>query len=215
MTNETQFFRKIYVSLYSKGLRKSYVWEVSWRLNKDCNILTPSSFVFSSISFSFCWAAQPGGLSFQLSAGSGPHCLELQQLTPNSKLTRTSCGTGLYNCLTYTCFSERHICTQLNPSTVKVIPWYLRPDAPVIYTDTFLIWQLGRTGGQYVTLIAAQNNTIRANHIKVRIDKTQQNNKCKFCGDRDDPIKHTISQSSKLALKEYKTRNDWVGKMIH
>ena len=25
----------------------------------------------------------------------------------------------------------RHICTQFNPSTVKVIPWYLRPDAPV------------------------------------------------------------------------------------
>ena len=25
----------------------------------------------------------------------------------------------------------RHMCTQFNPSTVKVIPWYLRPDAPV------------------------------------------------------------------------------------
>ena len=25
----------------------------------------------------------------------------------------------------------RHICTQFNPSTVKVISWYLRPDAPV------------------------------------------------------------------------------------
>ena len=26
---------------------------------------------------------------------------------------------------------ERCICTQFNPSTVKIIPWYLRPDAPV------------------------------------------------------------------------------------
>ena len=26
---------------------------------------------------------------------------------------------------------ERRICTQFNPSTVKDIPWYLRPDAPV------------------------------------------------------------------------------------
>ena len=26
---------------------------------------------------------------------------------------------------------ERRICTQFNPSTVKVLPWYLRPDAPV------------------------------------------------------------------------------------
>ena len=64
-------------------MRKGYVWEVSWRLNKDCNILTLSSSVFSSTSFLFCWAAQPGALRAQLSAGSGSHCLELQQLTPN------------------------------------------------------------------------------------------------------------------------------------
>ena len=62
---QTRFFRKIYLSLYSKGLRKGYVWEVSWRLNKDCNILTPCSSVFCSSSFSFCWAAQ---LSLVLSA---------------------------------------------------------------------------------------------------------------------------------------------------
>ena len=29
--------------------------------------------------------------------------------------------------------------TQFNPSTVKVISWYLRPDAPVIYTGVFPI----------------------------------------------------------------------------
>ena len=77
----------------------------------------------------------------------------LQPLNPNFDLqqTRSSCGTGLYNCLLSTCFSERRICTQFNPSTVKVIPWYLRPDAPVIYTGASLIWQLGRVGGQYVT----------------------------------------------------------------
>ena len=79
------------------------------------------------------------------------HCLELQQLTPNSKLTWTSRGTRLYNCLTPTYFSERRICTQFHPSTVKVIHWYLRPDAPVIYIGAFLIWQFGRVGGQYVT----------------------------------------------------------------
>ena len=41
-------------------------------------------------------------------------------------------------------FCGRHICSQFNPSTVKVIPWYLRPDAPVIYTGASLIWQLRR-----------------------------------------------------------------------
>ena len=56
---------------------------------------------------------------------------------------------------------------------------------------------------------------IRNNHIKARIDKTQQNSKCRLCGDRDETINHIISKSSKLALKEYKTRQDWVGKVIH
>ena len=91
--------KNIPLTLYSKGLRKGYVWKVSWRLNKDCNILTPSSSGYSSTSFLSRGAAQlGGGLRAHLSARSGSHCLELQQLTPNSKLTRTSCGTGLYNC---------------------------------------------------------------------------------------------------------------------
>ena len=34
-------------------------------------------------------------------------------------------------------------------------------------------------------LITAQNNAIRTNHIKARIDKTQQKSKCRLCGDRD------------------------------
>ena len=64
-------------------------------------------------------------------------------------------------------------------------------------------------------LIAAQNNAIRTNHIKARIDKTQQNSKCRLCGDRDETINHIINECSKLAQKEYKTRHDWLGKVIH
>ena len=60
--------------------------------------------------------------------------------------------------------------------------------------------------------IAAQNNAIRTNHIKARIDKTQQNSNCRLCGDRDETINHIISECSKLAQKEYKTRHDWVGR---
>ena len=59
--------------------------------------------------------------------------------------------------------------------------------------------------------ITALNNAIRTNYIKARIDKTQQNSKCRLCGDTDE----TINECSKLAQKEYKTRNDWVGKVIH
>ena len=64
-------------------------------------------------------------------------------------------------------------------------------------------------------LIAAQDNAERTNHIKARIDETQQNSKCRLCGDRDETINHIISQCSRLVQKEYKTRHDWVGKVIH
>ena len=37
-------------------------------------------------------------------------------------------------------------------------------------------------------LMAAQNSAIRTNRIKARIDKTQHNNKCRLCGDRDETI---------------------------
>ena len=63
--------------------------------------------------------------------------------------------------------------------------------------------------------IAAQDNAIRTNHIKARIDKTQQNSKGRLCGDRDETINHIINECSKLAQKEYKARHDWVGKGIH
>ena len=64
-------------------------------------------------------------------------------------------------------------------------------------------------------LITAQNNTVRTNHIKARIDKTQQNSKCRLCGNRDETINHIMSECSKLAQKEYKTTQDLVGKVIH
>ncbi len=43
-------------------------------------------------------------------------------------------------------------------------------------------------------LIVAQNNVIRTNQIKAKIDKTQQNSKCRLCGDRDETINHIISE---------------------
>ena len=64
-------------------------------------------------------------------------------------------------------------------------------------------------------LIAAQKNAITTNHIKPRIDKTQQNSKYWLCGDRNEMVTHMISKCSKLAQKEYKTRYDRVVKFIH
>ena len=64
-------------------------------------------------------------------------------------------------------------------------------------------------------LIAAQDSAIRTNHIKARIDKTQQNSICRLCVDRVETINPIISECSKLAQREYKARHDWVGKVIH
>ena len=52
------------------------------------------------------------------------------------------------------------------------------------------------------SLTAAQNNAIRTNHIKIRIDKTQQSSKCRLCGDRDETINPIKNYFSKLAQKE-------------
>ena len=58
--------------------------------------------------------------------------------------------------------------------------------------------------------IAARDNAIRTNHIKVRIDKTQQNSKCRLCGDRDETIKNIISKCSTEGVQG-DTRMGWQG----
>ena len=62
-------------------------------------------------------------------------------------------------------------------------------------------------------LIAAQINAIRTNYVKAKINKTQQNSNFRLCGDRDK-TNHIISECSKLAQKEYKTRHEWVEKVV-
>ena len=43
---------------------------------------------------------------------------------------------------------------------------------------------------------------------------TQQNSKCRLCEEKEEMVNH-ISRCSKLVQKEYKSRHDWVGKVIH
>ena len=62
-------------------------------------------------------------------------------------------------------------------------------------------------------LIAAQNNALRTNYIKARIDKTHQNSKRRLC--RDETMYHIISECHKFAPKESKAGHDWVGKVIN
>ena len=62
-------------------------------------------------------------------------------------------------------------------------------------------------------LIVAQNNAIRTNYVKTKIDKTQQNSKYRLWDDKT--INHIISECSKLAQKEYKIKHGWVEKLIY
>ena len=52
----------------------------------------------------------------------------------------------------------------------------------------------------------------KTNDVSVKIDKTQQNGKCRLCVDIDETNSHIISEYSKLAQKECNTRDDWVGR---
>ena len=74
----------------------------------------------------------------------------------------------------------------------------------ISYEKTWTWLREGNLKGETESfLIAAQDNAIRINHIKTRIDKTQQNSKCRLFGDRDETINHIISECSKLTQREY------------
>ena len=62
-------------------------------------------------------------------------------------------------------------------------------------------------------IVAAQNQSIRTNLVKAKIDKTQKDTPCRLCKRADESIDHVVSGCSKLAQKEYKRRHDNLGKI--
>ena len=63
--------------------------------------------------------------------------------------------------------------------------------------------------------MVAQNNAIRTNYDKIRINKTQQNRKYRLCGEKNEMINLLVSKCPKLTQKEYKARHNLVGKLNH
>ena len=104
MTNEIQFFRKIYLSHFIRNGTKGLCVRCELETEQNCNILTPSSSGYSSTSFSFSWAAQPGATRAQLSVWSWFSLLRTAATDSKLQTNWTSCCTGLYHCLTATCF---------------------------------------------------------------------------------------------------------------
>ena len=63
--------------------------------------------------------------------------------------------------------------------------------------------------------MTAQNQSIRTNLFKAKIDKSQGDSLCRVCRKVDESIDHIVSGCSKLAQKEYKRRHDNLGKIVH
>ena len=95
------------------------------------HIETPNTFGYHSLSFPFSWAAQPGAWGPSL-------CWDMFLIPASSTPTALNfLSPGLYNNLTLTYFlrASQFVLNSRSP----LISWYLRPDAPVIYTGAFLL----------------------------------------------------------------------------
>ena len=64
-------------------------------------------------------------------------------------------------------------------------------------------------------IVAAQNQSIRANLVKAKIDKSWGDSLCRVCRKVDESIDRIVSGCSKLAQKDYKRRHDNLGKIVH
>ena len=63
-------------------------------------------------------------------------------------------------------------------------------------------------------IVAAQNQSIRTNLVKAKIDKSQGDSLCRVCRKEDEGIDHIVIGCSKLAQKEYKRRHDKLGNIV-
>ena len=93
---------------------------------------------------------------------------------------------------------------------------FLRQTEDVTNRDQWLWLQEGSLKRETETLImAAQEQAVRTNLVKAKIDKTQEDSTCRMCGKADESINHLLSECSKMAQKEYKRRHDWIGRKVH
>jgi len=63
--------------------------------------------------------------------------------------------------------------------------------------------------------MAAQDQALRTNAIKVNIDKQVCEATCRMCMNREETVTHIISEYSKLAQMEYRKRHDKVTGAVH
>ena len=64
-------------------------------------------------------------------------------------------------------------------------------------------------------IVAAQNQSIRTNLVKAKIDKSQGDSLCRVWRKVEESIDNIVSGCIKLAQKEYKRRHDNLGRIVH
>ena len=64
-------------------------------------------------------------------------------------------------------------------------------------------------------LCAAQEQAIRTNYVKHKIDKTAQSPLCRMCDKKSETISHIVSECEKLAPIDYKKSHDNVARIVH
>ena len=64
-------------------------------------------------------------------------------------------------------------------------------------------------------IMAAQDQALRTNAIKTKIDKTANDSKCRLCKEKEETVDHLVSACSKIAQTDYKDRHNKVASMLH
>ena len=64
-------------------------------------------------------------------------------------------------------------------------------------------------------IVAAQDQALRTNYRKAKIEKSTTDSKCRLCKTRDETVSHLTSECSKIAQTEYKHRHDKVAAAVH
>ena len=64
-------------------------------------------------------------------------------------------------------------------------------------------------------ICAAQEQVLRTNHTRNKIDKTLANPLCRIYGERGETVQHIIRERKNLAQRECKRRPDTIAKLVH
>ena len=62
---------------------------------------------------------------------------------------------------------------------------------------------------------AAQDQALRTNAIKAKVEKQNLSPLCRMCSENNESMGHLVGECSELAQTEYKHRHDNVARMIH